>query len=102
MEKTKRITRATFKKFVSTNFDNLYINVESDFDPMTDCCESCNGGFNKIEKDREVSGNTLGVKGIWLVGNSRDYFDEYNDNEFTGIEVYNSCGNFIVALKKSN
>ena len=96
----KKITKATLKSFVKKNKGQLFINVTSSFDGMTDGCESVKGGF-RPEQTTDFEKNTLGVKGIWLVGSSRDYFRPYNDEGFEGIEVYNCCGRFVVAVKKA-
>ena len=112
-----KITLATFKKFIRENEAKLFINVESDFDGMTDCVQACKGGFKKLEKEDErkeypfkpynmnasgVSENTLGFKGVWLVGSSRDYFSAYEEGVFVGIRVLNSCGSYIVAKQKED
>jgi hypothetical protein len=103
----KRITLSTLKSFIRKNSDNLFINVKSSFDGMYDCCMAVNGGFKPVENDTTNSLNatdyynsTQGIKGVWLVGNSRDYFLSYEDDNFTGIEVTNSCGTFILAIKE--
>lgn len=102
----KKITKATFKSFVNKNRANLYVRTDSSFDGMTDCVESVNGSFALAQADtRHTSRNswveerTLGINGIWLVGQSRDYFEPYNRNGFAGISVHNSCGSFVVAVK---
>lgn len=101
----KKITLATVKSFVKKNFDNLYIKNESDFDGMQDCVTQCEDKpFRKVKKDERdneyTNKRTLCIAGAWFVGSSRDYFSEYEDNNFTGIEVYNSCGSFILAVGK--
>jgi len=98
-----KITLATIKSFVRKNQDNLYINVKSDFDGMTDMCEPRDGGFTRVEKEEDTfySERTLGIRGAWFVGSSRDYFKEYNENGFQGYEIYNCCGKFILAVKSS-
>lgn len=97
----KRITKATFKSFVRKNRANLFVKVKSSFDEMTDCVQQQAGGFqpatNAYYNHEE---NNLGIQGVWLVGGSRDYFREVTIGEFTGIEVYNCCGTFVVAVKK--
>lgn len=95
----KRITKATFKSFVKKNRANLYIKVKSSFDGMTDCVEQLNGGYEPAVNATYVHENNLGIKGVWLVNGSRDYFREVSENGFTGIEVYNCCGTFVVAVK---
>jgi hypothetical protein len=94
-----KITKATVKSFIKKNSDNLFINVKSVFDGMIDGCVSFNGGFIKVEKI-DGHANEMGICGAWFVGQSRDYFREYEDNSFLGIEVYNSCGTFIIAVQK--
>lgn len=101
----KRITLATLKSFIKKNAGELYINVHSSFDGMTDGIERLNGGWQKATKDTtqsknsDYNDNTLGIKGVWLVGGSRDYFRPFNENGFTGINAYNSCGSFTAAIK---
>jgi len=99
---TKKITLATVKSFVKKNLDNLYIRNDSDFDGMQDCVVSCaDSSFKRVEiKGSGYSKNTLGIVGAWFVGSSRDYFSEYENESFKGIEVYNSCGCFVLAVSK--
>ncbi len=95
-----KITRATFKKFIKNNIDNLYINVFSKIDAMIDGHEHYNEPFTKIVKTDEFPEARCGIKGCWLVRGSRDYFKEYNKDGFKGIEVLNSCTNFVIAIKE--
>lgn len=97
--KTK-ITLATVKSFIKKNIDNLYLNVKSEFDGMTDGLNYLNEGFKKAEKTEQDSDYTLGIKNAYFVGNSRDYFSAYEDEKFIGIHVYNSCGSFDIAIQK--
>lgn len=100
MTATKKITLATVKSFINKNANSLYINVKSSFDEMTDCCESRNDGFGKAISETEMIENTMGVCGSWFVGSSRDYFNAFENETLTGIEVYNSCGHFVIAVQK--
>jgi len=96
-----KITKATFKSFVRKNAENLHIKNLSDFDPMTDCVQQVdNAGFRQAEASNinHAQSHTLGISGIWLVGQSRDSFNAYEKDGFRGIEVYNSCGSFVVAV----
>jgi len=122
----KKITKATFKSFVKKNTDKLFIQLCSDFDGMSDCVEfipSNQRKFVEMKKDTVSDSDyrygleqgktreqietsffnnkyTLGYRGIWLVNHSRDSFQAYDDEQFTGIHVYNCCGSFTVAIKK--
>jgi hypothetical protein len=97
----KKVTLATLKSFVKKNSNNLFINVKSSFSGYTDCVESVNGGFSKAEIKESVNYKyTLGIDGAWLVGSSRDYMTQYENENFVGIEVYNCCGKFIIAIAK--
>ena len=102
LPKQKKITRATIKSFVKRelNNNNLHINVLSSFDGMVDCIMPLKKGFIKAEKTNNSLQNNLGVQGIWLVGQSRNYFDLYADEDYIGYKVYNSCGTFIIAMKR--
>jgi len=97
---TKKITRTTVKTFIRNNAANLYINVKSEFDGMSDGCEQRHEGFKRVTTftaaDRK---STMGISGAWFVGNGRDYFYPYSENGFEGIKVSNSCGRFILAIK---
>ena len=103
-----KITLATVKKFVRENLDNetLFIKKKSAFDGMTDGVEyNTKATFEKAEKLESTEQNEkykLRVAGAWFVGSSRDYFNQYEDDHFKGIEVYNCCGSFILAIKKSS
>lgn len=95
-----KITKATLKSFVKKNREQLFVNVKSKFDGMTDGCESQNGGFQTAQPTNHEA-HTLGVKGIWLVGSSGNYFKPYSEDGFEGICVSNCCGHFIVAIRKA-
>lgn len=98
---TKKITKATFKSFLkNAQIENLFINVKSSFDGMTDSCEQRNGGFKPAQKTDSHIEYTLGFNGIWIVGGGRDYFQVFESNGFKGFEVFNACGSFIVAQKQ--
>lgn len=97
---TKKITLATVKSFIRVNAADLWINVTSSFDGMTDMCEQLHGGFTKVTTFTADHRNmTYGIKGAWFVGDSRDRFKFYSENGFEGIQVRNSCGRFILAIK---
>jgi len=102
MEKTntaKKITMATVKSFIRKSGDNLYVNIKTEFSGMSDGCEQNHKGFYKAVKST-FHKQDLGVSGAWIVGSSRDYFQKYEDETFTGIKVSNCCGRFILAVKK--
>lgn len=95
-----KITRATLKSFIKKNEGNLFVKVESAFDGMTDCVQRVDGEFKKVEKFNFDERNNFGISGLWLVGESRDLFNEWENAEYKGIEIYNSCGTSIIATKK--
>lgn len=101
MEK-KKITLATLKSFVRKNSNKLYINLRSKFNGMTDGVESVGNSFctATVNPDDVNISHTLGIAGAWIVGSSRDSLSQYEDDTFLGIDVYNSCGRFILAIKK--
>ncbi len=99
---TKKITLATFKSFVKKNQGKLFIKKRSSFDGMTDCVEPIQGArFNPITPTDSQPSRTLGIRGVWLVGSSRNLFEAYEDDRFIGIDVYNCCGTFIIAIEKT-
>lgn len=96
-------TLATLKAFIRDNKDKLLVKVDSSFDGMTDCVQTINGTFRKAFPDEYAASNskyTLGVRGLWLVGSSRDTITPFESDEFIGYEVYNSCGQSTVAMLK--
>ena len=94
-----KITKSTIKSFIKKNISSLYIKVEAKFNGDCDCVIATDGGFSLAQKDESNASYMLGVKGAWFVGNSRDHFTAYDDGQFSGYEVYNSCGSFVLALK---
>ncbi len=99
-----KVTKATLKSFIRKNEGKLFIREKSSFDGMVDgCTNECDRGFNQARKYEGTlrEDHNLGYHGIWIVGSSGNSFRAYNDDAFEGIEVYNCCGHFIVAVKKS-
>lgn len=98
--KGKRITRATFKSFVTKNRTNLLIKVTSKFDGMQDMVDSTGEkDFVPVRERDSNADNTLGIQGVWLVGGGRDYFTAFEEQGVTGIEGYNCCGSFRIGIK---
>lgn len=95
-----KITLATIKSFIKKNEGKLYIKNESTFDGMVDCVMPCRDTGWKLAEKSDNQAYHQGVKGAWFVGGSRDYFTPYEDKQFTGYEVYNSCGTFLLAVHK--
>lgn len=100
MERKPKITRATLKSFITKNKENLFILCKSTFDGMTDCIQPIKQVPHKATFTNKFVKHTLGINGVWLVGSSRDWFRLFEDELLRGIEVSNSCGNFIVAVIK--
>lgn len=95
-----KITKATLKSFIKVHRANLYVKVNSSFDGMTDCVMAERNTFTAAQVPfySHVE-NDLGVAGVYLVGGSRNYFQAYNADGFTGIRTINCCGSFTVAVK---
>lgn len=97
-----KVTKTTFKSFIKKNQGNLYIKVSSKFDGMVDCVMPTNdNGFAPVQNEAYSIENTLGIQGVWLVGQSRDYFTAFEQGEFECIEVSNCCGSFTIAARKA-
>ena len=102
---------ATIKSFIRKNEGNLFIKRESSFDGNTDGIETNhNAAYRplvKVARDParpfvSTTDNTLGYgvgSGVWIVGDSRDYFKPISEDGFEGYEVYNCCGSFVIAVK---
>jgi len=108
---TKKITLTTLKSFVAKNRGELQLLVSSTFDSMVDgvrpteaaafkpvvatsTSQVCSTRFAAAYDQR----TTLGIKGIWLVGGSRNWFQAFNSATHTGFTVSNCCGTFTVAV----
>ena len=91
--KTKKITLATLKAFIKKSSE-LFIEVKSDFNGMTDCVEIVKIGIKKVSKEKAI-----GHDGVWCVGSSRDYFKFVENENYFGIEVSNCCGHGILWTK---
>jgi len=100
----KKITKATFKSFIRKNEGKLYIMCKSSFDGYDDCIRHAkNQSFNPVVKKEEFMENTLGIKGLWLIEyGSKNYFYNYEDENYTGIRVSNCCGSQIIAVQKQS
>jgi hypothetical protein len=94
-------TMATIKSFIRKN-PALYIKNLSNFDGMVDCVMPCNDqGFRPVSAPDQGYNheNKLGIQGAWFVLGGRDRFYDYSEDGFQGYEVYNCCGNFVLAIK---
>lgn len=97
----KRITRATVKSFLKKNDGKIYIQNLRAFDGMVDGERECDDrSFRLAEKDERGFENTMGLKGAWFVGQSRDYLTKYEDEKFIGFHVSNCCGAFNLTVAK--
>lgn len=88
-------TIATLKSFLRHNSQNLYIKVRSNFDGMVDCVMPVEDDYRKVDSLDWNDKHTLGIKGAWLVGQSRDYITSIPN----GFEIYNSCGTWEIIKK---
>jgi len=97
-----KTTRSTIKSFIKRQLEanNLYIKTKSSFDGMVDMVTEVQDDWRKVESVDMKSKYNFGINGLWLVGQSRDSFDEFTDDNFIGYEVYNCCGTSMVAMKK--
>ena len=102
-----KITLSTIKKFIKN--ENLYIKTKSDFNPMIDSIEIVKSEFKKVVpytsnsncfESTNADKYTLGIQGAWFVGRSRDYFREFENEEYKGYYISNCCGSFILVIKK--
>jgi hypothetical protein len=100
MQAAKKITKATFKSFLKKNPGKIYVKTRTRFDGMTDGIEDCQDqGWSLARAADHTFENNLGIAGVWLVGGSRNYFREVKEENFTGIDVYNCCGHFMVGVR---
>lgn len=97
----KKITMATVKSFIKKNINVLHVKCCSRFDGMVDCVmPNHDVGFNSVDPTKlDFNKPSFGIDGFWTVGQSDDYLKIYEDANFTGFEVSNSCGRSIIAIK---
>lgn len=96
-----KITRATLKSFIKKNEGNLFVKVKSSFDGMVDGMRDVEMDWKKVEGEINFDDRyNFGIGGIWVVGESRDFFEEYEDENYKGIRISNCCGVSIIATKK--
>ena len=99
--KTKKITLATFKAFIRKNQGHLWIRNHMNFDGMYDCVMPCGDrSFRPVTSPSNPHDADLGIAGVWMVGGSRNCFEAFNGDGFTGIRVDNCCGSFTLAVQK--
>jgi len=107
----KKATRATLKSFVKNNRSELLIKVESKFSGMTDMVEKVNDTFDPAVSagtgyDFEgkefdcTSDHNLGIAGVYMVLGGHDSISRFETDELVGLNCYNCCGEFTVAIKK--
>jgi hypothetical protein len=114
IETSKKITVATVKAFIRKNRATLNTMVKSGFDGMQDCvvgasCPQfkpataktyfCHDLRDIVEVGHDCK-YSLGVKGVYFVGQSGNWCKAFENDKFKGYEVYNCCGNWIVAVAK--
>lgn len=96
-----KITKATFKSFIKKNEGKLFVQFESRFDGMSDMVEYHREiKFEPAEKTTDCLSHNFGINGLWIVGQSRDYFTHFEDAEYIGIHYYNCCGSATIAIRK--
>lgn len=95
-----KTTLATLKSFIKHNKGKLLIDVHSHFDGMIDGLSYRKDGYSPAGETDQNTKNTLGIKGCWVVDGSRNFFQSFETDKYSGIEVSNCCGNFTLAIKK--
>lgn len=100
----KKTTLATLKAWLRRNHENLAVRVDSSFNGMIDCTEwHRNAQWRKHPGGVDMDDrHTLGIQGLWLVGNSRDSIEEFASDGFAGFTVSNACGSVVVAKPPEN
>ena len=98
----KKTTRATIKSFIKKQHadKNLYVKTKSSFDGMVDMVTDVQDDFRKVDEINMEKEYDFGIRGLWLVGGSRDWFKDYEDEKYIGYEIYNCCGSSLIVRKK--
>ena len=100
MNSTKKITLATVKAFIRDSaLRGLHIKTTSRFDGQCDGVRSIvDPTYCEVQAVNMADSHRLGIDGAWFVGDSRDYFTFINNGEWTGFNISNCCGSFILAV----
>lgn len=97
----KKPTLATLKSFVRKNRDKLLVRQRAWFDGMIDGMRwTPDSEFQPASEHSYNDDSTLGIKGVCLVGGSRNYIQRFEDERFVGFEVSNCCADFTLAIRK--
>lgn len=81
-------TIATLKSFVRKNRSQLLVKAKSSFDGMTDCVQFDKGANFKTAEDTDLSvSNTLGIRGLWIVGGSGNWVSSSENDDMCSFEV---------------
>ena len=108
----KKITVATVKSFIKKNRTALLVRTKTAFDGMQDGVRECDSNEFTPAQNREVwchdtsryvartidCKNSMGIIGVWFTG--RDRCSAFETETHRGFEVYNCCGNWMVAVAK--
>ena len=108
----KKITVATVKSFIKKNRTALLVQTKTAFDGMQDGVRECNNREFIPAQCREYYCNetfkyvpvpsenkhSMGIIGVWFTG--RDRCSAFETETHRGFEVYNCCGNWMVAVAK--
>jgi len=95
-----KITLSTLKALIAAG-DELFIRINSRFDGMTDGVEWVKDAAFVPAARKDYTNYDLGVSGVYVVGGSRNSFTRFEENGFIGMRVYNCCGSFVVAIRKT-
>ena len=98
-----KITLATIKSFIKREHiaGRLHSKSLSSFDGMVDCVMPKVSDWTKVESVNFEKQHTFNIPNIWLVGESRDYFTAYQDENFIGYEISNACGSSLIGFKRN-
>ena len=108
----KKITVATVKSFIKKNRAALLVRTKTAFDGMEDGVRECDNREYTPAQCREYYCNetfkyvlvpldnthSMGIIGVWFTG--RDRCSAFETETHRGYEVYNCCGNWMVAVAK--
>jgi hypothetical protein len=101
--KMRKITLTTLKSFIRKNENQLFLKIKSKFNGMVDGVDEVEDTFRQVQVDKKSKNiSTLGIQGIFVDNNSKNYFTKFENNNFEGIEFDNCCGRFILATKIEN
>ena len=92
-----KTTLATVKSFIRKNTEQLHIKKIKVHDSISLLYEA--HPFAPVVFNTHAYEHRLGIEGVWFTFGG-NVCTPYEDGEYKGFDVHNSCGHFVIAVTK--